>query len=64
MFAQYCLNKMKGLRRIHSYDPSEMNHSSVLVFLNDGDKHANNYIKEPHTLVKDLFKRQKRHLNK
>ena len=38
MFAQYCLDQMKGSRARHGSAPSEMNHSSVLVFLNDRDK--------------------------
>ena len=57
MFAQYCLDQMKGSRARHGSAPSEMNHSSVLVFLNDRDKHANAYIEEPYTLLKYLFKR-------
>ena len=64
MFAQYCLDEMKGSRGRHGSAPSESNHSSVLVFLNDGDKYANAYIEAPHTLIKDLFIRQKRHINK
>ena len=55
---------MKGSRGRHGSAPSEINHASVLMFLNDGDRHSNSYIEDPHTLVKDLFNRQKRHINK
>ena len=56
MFAQYSLNSMKGLRGKHGNAASEMNNSSVFIHLNDGDKHTNYYIEEPHTLIRDLFK--------
>ena len=63
-FAQYCLDEMKGSRGRYSSAPSEGNHASILMFLNDGDRYDNSYIEDPHTLVKDLFNRQKRHINK
>ena len=64
MFAQYCLDEMKGSRGRHSSAPSEGNHASILMFLNDGNRYANSYIEDLHTLVKDLFNCQKRHINK
>ena len=48
----------------HGSSLSESNHSSVLVFLNDGESQFNLYCESPFTLVKDLFRRQKTCINK
>ena len=53
-----------GTRGEHGSSASESNHSSVLVYFNDGDKHMNTYCEQPITIVKDLFKRQQRSINK
>ena len=63
-YASYILCKKRGTRGKHGSSLAESNHSSVLVFLNDGEKKINTYCEEPHTLVKDLFQRQKCHINK
>ena len=63
MYASYILSKKRGTRGCHGSSISESNHSSVLVHLNEGDKHGNSYCEKPHTLVKDLFFRQKKHIN-
>ena len=63
MYASYILSKKRGTKGCHGSSISEANHSSVLVHLNDGDKFGNSYCEKPHTLVKDLFFRQKNHMN-
>jgi hypothetical protein len=63
-YASYILCKKRGTRGKHGSSLAESNHSSVLVFLNDGEKKNNTYCEKPHTLVKDLFQRQKCHINK
>ena len=62
-YASYILNKKRGTCDCHGSSISESNHSSVLVYLNEGDKFGNSYCEKPHTLVKDLFFRQKKHIN-
>lgn len=62
-YATYILSKKRGTRGCHGSSISESNHSSVLVHLNDGDKFGNTYCEKPHTLVKDLFYRQRTHIN-
>ena len=57
-YAQYILDMIPGTRGKHGSSASESNHSSVLVYLNDGDKYINTHCEQPITLVKDLFKRQ------
>ena len=63
MYASHILSKKRGTRGCHGSSISESNHSSVLVHLNEGDKYGNSYCEKPHTLVKDLFFRQKKHIN-
>ena len=36
----------------------------MLVHLNDGEKKENKYCEQPHTLIKDIFIRQRTHVNK
>ena len=63
MYASYILSKKRGTRGCHGSSISESNRSSVLLHLNEGDKFGNSYCKTTHTLVKDLFFRQKKHIN-
>jgi len=63
-YACYRLEQLKGTRGRRGSAPSEQNHSSVLVHLNDGEKKENKYCEQPHTLIKDLFIRQRTHVNK
>ena len=43
---------------------AEQNHSSALIHLNDGNKYRNSYFEHPENLIKDLFARQRYHINK
>ena len=61
-YASYILCKKKGTRGKHGSSISETNHASILVHLNDGVKNGNHYYEKPHTLVKDLFIRQEKHI--
>ena len=58
-YASYCLNNIQGSREIQGSSASESNHSSVLAFLNEGNKSGNSYCESPITLIRDLMKRQK-----
>lgn len=58
-YASYCLNSIQGSREIQGSSASESNHSSVLAFLNEGNKSGNSYCESPITLIRDLMKRQK-----
>ena len=61
-YASYILCKKKGTRGKHGSSISKTNHASILVHLNDGVKNGNHYYEKPHTLVKDLFIRQEKHI--
>ncbi len=63
-FASYCLADIPGNRGLHGNACSEQNHSSVLCYLNDGNKQGNNYCEHPILLIKDLLQRQQRHLKR
>ncbi len=63
-YAQYCLDKIPGNRGLHGNAASESNHSSALCFLNDGNKKGNTFCKHPIVLIRELLKRQKKHVNK
>ena len=63
-YARYILNSCKGTIGRKGSPISEYNHSSVLVHLNDGNKKQNDYCKGLHTLMNDLFGRQKLHAKK
>ena len=63
-YAQYCLDRTPGTRGLHGSAATEQNHSSLLVFLNDGIDGQNNYCKDSLTLLKDLFRRQWVHTQK
>ena len=55
---------MKGTRGRRGSIPSEQNHSGILCHLNDGERSQNKYCEAPITLIRDLFDRQKCHINK
>ena len=61
-YASYILRTKKGTRGRHGSNISKINHSSILVHLNEGLKHGNHYSEKTHTLVKDLFVRQEKHI--
>ncbi|KAL7545888.1 hypothetical protein ACHAWF_014596 [Thalassiosira exigua] len=61
-YAYFELAKIPGNRGLRGSSMAEQNHSSVLVHLNDGDKTANFYCGEPDELIRDLMKRQSRHV--
>ena len=55
-YAQYCLNATPGNRGLHGSSMSEQGHSSVLSFLNDGNKHSS-YFAKPEDMISKLLKR-------
>ena len=55
---------MNGSKGRHGSSLAESNHSSVLIFLNNGERQLSVYKENPNTLVKDLFQRQAVHINK
>ena len=55
---------MKGTRGRRGSSPLEQNHSGILCHLNDGERSQNKYCEAPITLIRDLFDRQKYHINK
>ena len=57
-YASFIIAKKRSTRGKHGSAISEINHSSMLCWLNDGDRQGNKYTEDPHTLVKDLFKQQ------
>ncbi|KAL7552459.1 hypothetical protein ACHAWF_016605 [Thalassiosira exigua] len=61
-YAFFELARIPGNRGLRGSSMAEQNHSSVLVHLNDGDKTANFYCGEPDELIRDLMKRQSRHV--
>ena len=63
-YSQYILKQTKGTRGRRGSSPSEQNHSSILCHLNDGIRSENKYCEHPITLIRDLFDRQKFHVNK
>ena len=60
----YILCKKNGTRGKHGSSISNMNNSSILIHLNDGFKNGDHYSKKTHTLVKDLFLQQEKHIIK
>ncbi|KAL7524268.1 hypothetical protein ACHAXR_000497, partial [Thalassiosira sp. AJA248-18] len=62
-YSQYCLDKIPGNRGRHGNQISESNHSSVLVFVNDGNSKGNTFCEHPIILIRQLLKRQKKHVN-
>ena len=63
-YALYLINQIRGTRHRRGSVAAEQNHSSVLSFLNGGKKGINHYCEVPMTLIKELFARQKTHINK
>ena len=62
--AQHNLIKKKGTKGLCRSTSSEQNHLSILVHLNGGEFTRNGYKELRYTLVKDLFNRQRKHVNK
>ena len=63
-YTVYLLKKNRGTRDCRGSVAVEQNHSSVFSFLNCGAKGMNQYCESPMKLIKDLFARQKKHINK
>ena len=63
-YAVYLLKEIKGTRNRRGSVPAEQNHSSVILFLNCGEKGMDQCCKLPIKLIKELFSRQKRFINK
>ena len=62
-YSQYCLDKIPGNRGRHGNQVSESNHVSALCYLNDGNKKGNTFCEHPIVLIRQLLKRQKKHVN-
>ena len=58
-YANYCIASIPGNRGLLGNANSEQNHSSALVFLNDGDKTKNSYCEHVVTLIRDLLHRER-----
>jgi hypothetical protein len=56
-YAQYCIDLIPGNRGWHGSSSCEQNHSSTLVYLNDGNKMGNNYMAEPADMISKLMER-------
>lgn len=63
-YANYKLMTYRATMGRKGSAASEQNHSSVLVYLNDGNKKQSDYCEHLHILIYDLFRRQAMHLNK
>ena len=63
-YAHHIMSSKRGTKGRHGSSLDESNHSSALVFLNDGERLANHYSQKPVMLVKDLFRRQAQRMNK
>ena len=63
-YASYCIASIPGNRGFLGNANSEQNHSSALVFLNDGDRGKNKYCQHLVTLIKDLLRREQWRRNK
>ena len=63
-YAVYMLKTFKAtMGRLGSVS-AEQNNSSVVIYLNDGNKGLNDYQQHLHILITDLMGRQQRHINK
>ena len=62
VFANYCLSELPGNRGRLGSVASESNHSSVLNHLNDGNSKINSYMESPLVVIRDLMKRQQKHI--
>jgi hypothetical protein len=63
-YASYCLAELPGSLGRHGNAISESNHSSVISYMNNGQKGGNGYCENLIVLIRDLLKRQKNHVNK
>lgn len=54
---------IKGNQGCHGSSILGSNHTSILIHLNDGNKFGNSYCEKSHTLIKDLFFYQEKHIN-
>ena len=63
-YASHILKICKGTMGRKGSSVAESNHSSVLVYLNDGVRKQNDYCEDPHALMNDLFQIQKGHIQK
>ena len=63
-YASHHIATIPGNRGRHGNVMSEINHSSVLVFLNDGNKHGNDFFEHPMVLIRELLRRQKKQSQK
>ena len=55
---------VKGSKVRHGSSLAEENHSSILVFLNNGERQLSVCKENPHALAKDWFQRQADRVNK
>ena len=60
-YAEYYIAKIPGNRGCRGSTIAEVNHSSVLSYLNNGEKGINRYREHPVLLVRDLMGRQQTH---
>ena len=59
----FCLNKIPGSMGRRGSVASEKNNSSLLVYLNDGNKKDHAFFADPHTLMNKILRRQRMHTN-
>ena len=62
-YSKFKINYILGSLERMGSTPSEQNHSSVIVHLNNGDR-THKYVNQPHVLIKDLIERQNEHTKK
>ena len=60
-YASYHIATIPGNRGRHGNVMSEINHSSVLSFLNNGNKYGNEFCENPMLLIRELMRRQRKH---
>ncbi|KAL7524761.1 hypothetical protein ACHAXR_000704, partial [Thalassiosira sp. AJA248-18] len=63
-YASYCIAKIPGNRGLKGNACSEQNHASVLMYVNDGNRHGNNFCEHPIVFIKELMQRQQKHVKK
>ncbi len=63
-YSEYMLKEIIGNRGLHRSAVSDQNHSSILIYLNEGLNGKNMYYQHPITLITDLLCRQKAQINK
>lgn len=61
-YASYCHAQVPGNRGHHGNGISESNHSSVLVYLNGGEKNGNNFCEHAIVMIRELLNRQQMHV--